>query len=266
LKSRLRKGAGTSLPRLARTLALSLETHRLLQRVESPAQGVDIWQAHLDSASVSEIGDLRQLLSAAERERAEKFYLERDRARFIVAHGLLRHLLSRALERSSAIEFAYGENGKPALADDAGLEFNLSHSADWAVFALAWKRRIGIDLESAAAVMRSPRDLPGMAERIFSAGKFTVWFALDQQERTAAFLRAWTRKEACLKAAGLRLDDMALIEVGFATTNEPQIVFFRVSPGDAPRQWRIYDVSLHIAPRPATEATACALAIEEQGV
>lgn len=242
----------------AGTLPLPRETHRLLQSVASPEQSVRVWQAHLDSASVSEIEELRQLLDVTESKRADRFYFERDRGRFLVTRGLLRHLLSRTLEHST-IEFKYGVNGKPELARENNLQFNLSHSADLAVFALAWKRQVGIDLESAESFVRNPADLPGLAERIFSERELAAWRALPASEsNTAAFLRGWTRKEACLKAAGLRLDDMASIETGFDQVSAPgEILISSVEPS-ATIRLKIYDLPLLAAQAPA----ACALAVE----
>lgn len=224
-----------------------------MRRVKSPEPQVNVWQAHLDSASVSQIEELRELLDATELERAAKFHFERDRARFIVAHGLLRHLLSRALGRTG-IGFRYGANGKPALASDENLQFNLSHSADSAVFALAWKRQVGIDLESAESLVRDSHDLPAMTERIFSTDELADWRGLpDEETRIAAFLRAWTRKEACLKATGLNLDDMAEIAVGFAIGEPLEIAL----PPSADKSGRctVHDLSV-------SSPFACALAIE----
>jgi 4'-phosphopantetheinyl transferase len=196
---------------------------------------------------------LHRLLDAAERDRAERFHFERDRTRFIVAHGLLRRLLSRALERST-IAFTYGVNGKPALAQDDDFQFNLSHSADWAVFALVRQRQVGIDLESAQSLERG--ELPAMAGRIFSKTELDAWLGLlDEKSRAAAFLRAWTRKEACLKAAGLRLDEMTSIATGFAPIRAPEIVTLAVSDGSA-RRFSVHDL---IVPAPF----ACALAVED---
>jgi 4'-phosphopantetheinyl transferase len=222
--------------------------------MESPESAVETWRAHLDSVSSEEIANLRQLLDANENQRAEKFRFERDRHRFVVAHGLLRHLLSRTFDRTD-ISFTYGTNGKPALTQDERLQFNMAHSADWAVFALAWERRVGIDLEEAASLTRSPHELPAMAERIFSKNELAAWRVLpDERTRTTAFLRAWTRKEACLKAADLRLDNMALIEVGFGQNSAGQTVTLPISNGGAQR-WTVHDLSMPIP-------FACALAVE----
>jgi 4'-phosphopantetheinyl transferase len=250
LKSKRREEANS---RLARTLALPAEIHPLLQSIELPERDVMVWRAHLDSASVSEIDDLRLLLDAAEQERADKFRFERDRTRFVVAHGLLRRILFRALECSN-VAFRYGVNGKPALAHDDNLQFNLSHSADSAMFALAWKRQVGIDLESAESLVRNPDDLPGMAERIFSEGEFAAWRSLSANEaKMPAFLRAWTRKEACLKAAGLGLDDMASIEIDFSVAAPLEI---KIPLSDNPsRRWTVHDL-------PVPSPFACAIAID----
>jgi 4'-phosphopantetheinyl transferase len=241
----------------AETAPRQRATHPLLQRIEFPERDVKIWQAHLDAASISEVEDLRCLLEVKECERAERFRFEQDRARFIVAHGLLRHLLSGVLE-CSAVSFKYGLNGKPALVQDHELQFNLSHSADWAVFALAWRCRVGIDLESAESLARNPADLPALAERIFSSAELTRWRALSAQEASpAAFLRAWTRKEACLKAAGLRLDDMASIETSFDETNAPRDILVPASEGRKAVRLQLHDISV-LMPLPSV----CALAIE----
>jgi 4'-phosphopantetheinyl transferase len=212
--------------------------------MKSPESDVEIWRVHLDSASSEEIANLRQLLDTNETQRAEKLQFEPDRHRFVVAHGLLRHLLFRALDRTDVV-FTYGVNGKPALTQNDGLQFNMAHSADWAVFAMAWERRVGIDLETAAALARSPHELPAMAERIFSKNELAAWHALpDEETRTAAFLRAWTRKEACLKAAGLRLDDMAKIDVGFAASGAPRKMTFARSRNESPCTWTVHDLSM----------------------
>src|SRR6266851_2349765 len=89
------------------------------------------------------------------RRRARGFASERDRLRYAAAHGLLRRLLGAALDEPAlALVFKYGPRGKPMIATPRPLglptlHFNLSHSEGWAMFALAWNREVGIDLEAA---------------------------------------------------------------------------------------------------------------------
>ncbi|PYV01533.1 MAG: hypothetical protein DMG10_17385, partial [Acidobacteria bacterium] len=45
-------------------------------------------------------------------------------------------------------------------------------------------------------------DVEGLAKRFFSANEFQVLHSLRAGQRTDAFFRGWTRKEAYLKARG----------------------------------------------------------------
>src|SRR3954467_10915815 len=77
------------------------------------------------------------LLSPDERDRALKFRFARDRSRYVVARGLLRTLLGERLGIDpERVVFAYGEYGKPCLAGDTDLRFNLTHSDDVVAVAL----------------------------------------------------------------------------------------------------------------------------------
>ena len=93
-----------------------------------------------------------ELLSDDEKLRADRFVRRRDRARWIVAHGVLRHLLGRYCGvEPRAIAFVHGAAGKPSLAQ-AGAHgttttFNLAHSHDRALLAVSRDREIGVDLE-----------------------------------------------------------------------------------------------------------------------
>ena len=107
---------------------------------------------------------------------------------------------------AATIAIEYGEHGKPTLAADAAarpLRFNLSHSDGWALFALASDCEVGIDLESGLRLEADEKNLSALAKRILSGRELSVWQSLaDLAARRAAFLRAWTRKEAFAKATG----------------------------------------------------------------
>lgn len=114
---------------------------------------------------------------------------------------LLRRLLSRftgiAPER---LPIGRGCWGKPLLPESFGLWFNLSHSADRCLVAVA-RFPVGIDLE--ADVPR--RDPVGLARRFLPAEEAAVVAAAPPAERTLSFLRAWTKREAFLKGCGTGL-------------------------------------------------------------
>ena len=236
-----------------------------LQSLDTPRSGVQVWMAHLEALSSVELGELSALLDAGEHARAARFHFERDRRHYIASRGLLRHLLGTALDKpAAALVFEYGAHGKPALSPallpEHTLCFNLSHSAGWAMFALAQNCEVGIDLESAARLKRGVDGLAGLAARVLSARELTIWQALPDAARDAAFLRAWTRKEAFAKAMGQGLSD-ELIQTDVALdAGDPKASLTLRSPhaGGITRHWIVCDL-------PAPDGFAAALAVEENG-
>lgn len=137
-------------------------------------------------------------LSPDEHARAERFYFEQDRLRFMGARGALRDILSRYTAMQPAhIAFEYGAHGKPAL-PNSRLHFNLAHSGEWALCAVAL-HPVGIDVED----MRRPvEDMDDVAQRFFARREWESFLALPLQDKPDAFFRCWTRKEAFIKAIG----------------------------------------------------------------
>jgi 4'-phosphopantetheinyl transferase len=238
----------------------------LLQSPHTPVADVQIWTAQLDSLSSAEIEELGASLDSAERARAGRFHFEPDRRHYVASRGLLRRLLGAALDMpASGLVFEYGAHGKPAIAaefsGDPPLRFNLSHSAGWAMFALAWDREVGIDLESAARLTRNVDGLTALATRVLSTRELAIWRALpDTAAREAAFLRAWTRKEAYAKATGQGLfDKLTRIEVALdAGAPKSSLMLHSSTEEDEtiPR-WAVYDLS-------APDGFAAALAVAEK--
>ena len=159
------------------------------------ADTVDVWLVALDDAPAD------VLLDAEEQARAARFVRDEDRARWIAARSALRALLGAyAGVDPRALRFAEGPHGKPALAGgDDGLRFNLSHSADTALIAVARGREVGVDVE----LPRRAVDHVALARRVLTAEEADRIAAIEDagaQER--AFLRAWVRWEAVLKCRG----------------------------------------------------------------
>ena len=174
---------------------------------------VHVWHARLDDAALAD-GEAWACLSRAERERAARFHFERHRRRFLASHAFLRALLGRYLDRpAAAVELGEARGGKPRLAADAGdVRFNLSHSGEVAMAVLASGREVGADVESLAD---RPRPLQPLGPRVLSRAELAQLAAAEPSERQRAFLRAWTRKEAVLKAGGSGIDrNLSEVEVG----------------------------------------------------
>lgn len=174
---------------------------------------VDVWRVHLSLATPSE-----DSLSADERQRASRFHFDVDRDRYIVAHASLRGILSRYLQcEPSELKFSANEYGKPSLirsndfsrsvksatevATTNDIEFNLSHSGDFALIAVARGRKVGVDVE----LIREGIELEDLARRNFSQAENQELMALPVEQRPLGFFNCWTRKEAYIKAQGLGL-------------------------------------------------------------
>jgi 4'-phosphopantetheinyl transferase len=171
---------------------------RVPDRAPSLGEGeVHVWRASLAVCDAVH-QPLEASLSAEERERAARFHFARDRRRFEIARGVLRDILSRCTGRPAAdLRFVCAHDGKPELHDTA-LRFNVAHSRDLALYAVARARRVGVDVE-AIAPERASLDI---ARRFFSPAEHAALAALAEEARAAAFFRCWTRKEAFLKALG----------------------------------------------------------------
>src|SRR6185312_17140504 len=75
---------------------------------------VHVWAFMLRESNAT-VEAWRELLSDDENLRADRFVRRRDRARWIVAHGVLRHALGRYCGVDPrAIAFVHGVAGKPS--------------------------------------------------------------------------------------------------------------------------------------------------------
>ena len=161
---------------------------------------VHSWCASLDVPPET-CARLYATLGCDERTRSAQFRFERDRERFIVAHGVLRDLLGRYLQcQPGRIRYVYNAFGKPDLSPESGslITFNLSHSAGLALIAIAAAASVGVDLES----IRAQPDYAEVARRFFSAAEVDQLSALPSDRYAEAFFSCWTKKEAYLKACG----------------------------------------------------------------
>lgn len=162
---------------------------------------IHIWSVDVNCPP-EELEEMRELLAATEKERADRFHFEKHRRRHIVRTAVLRRLLSGyAGQPPSSIQFAYGPKGKPSLASgsaDPRLHFNMSHSEELAVYAFTLAGPIGVDVE----YLKAMPDAAGIAERFFSAREFRELLQLAESQIEEGFFNCWTRKEAYIKATG----------------------------------------------------------------
>ncbi len=157
---------------------------------------IHVWCVELDAAG--EVSTLAAGLNEEERERARGLLSGTHQRRFVVARGMLRQLLGRYLDQDpGAVTFARGAHGKPFLPEGT-LHFNVSHTHELALYAIAQSREVGVDVEW----MRPQVAHEQIAARFFSLEEQEALAQVPDEERRAAFYNIWTRKEAYLKARG----------------------------------------------------------------
>lgn len=214
---------------------------------ELRADEVHIWSVGLDLAP-ARVKALARCLSPDERQRADRFVHKNHRARFIVARGVLRQLLGEYLARDPvALTFSYGEHGKPDLLGGA-LEFNMSHSHELALYAVASGRVLGVDIE-----WPRPRvEYEQIAARFFSPQEQAALMGRPAAERHAAFYNIWTRKEAYLKARGDGIS-AGLDTFSVSLGAEAELLHSDEGAAEAAR-WQL----MALAPAPGYVAALCA--------
>jgi 4'-phosphopantetheinyl transferase len=122
----------------------------------------------------------------------------------------LRIILSRyGGDDPGKLSFAYGEYGKPSLFPFTDIQFNLSHSGDWAIVAVTRGIPVGVDVER----IRPNVDVAALLRRL---GEPDLAF----QQATDSF-NAWTRREARTKASGAALFNMPAKDVYAVDINAP---------------------------------------------
>ena len=202
---------------------------------------VHVWRAQLE-LPLSQVQELRGILTGDELDRANRFYFEIDRQRFIAARGTLRFILSRYITiYPGHLRFHFNQYGKPVLAPEFNsdlLNFNLSHSGGMALYAITRNMEIGVDVER----VRSGFKYEEIAERFFSANEVAILRKIPTEKKLEAFYNCWTRKEAYIKAHGKGLSlPLDSFEVSFAPW-EPSILLITKDEPQESSHWTLLDL------------------------
>lgn len=181
----------------------------MMRRHVDPHPGLSVGDVHVWTARLVDdhraAASFLRILSRSERARAERLSFQRDRVRFIQAHGIVRRILAGYCNAdAAALTFVRNRDGKPSLVprtNDRNLQFNVSHSGNCCMLAVRLNDAIGIDVEKV-------RDLPRAADIVqgyFTPAESRALSALRGRARRDAFFALWTHKEALIKGLGFSL-------------------------------------------------------------
>ena len=169
-------------------------------RPQLDQNAVHLWLVDLDNQEVC-ASALAADISAEESAVARRFKFPILERRYVLAHGVLRRVLSSYLGIPPLdIAFRRTVTGKPHLdrKHDSQLFFNLSHCENTAAIAVTAAGEVGVDLER----QRFVPDHLDIARHHFAKAEYEQIAAASPGRADALFFLCWTRKEAFVKATG----------------------------------------------------------------
>lgn len=172
------------------------------QTIDVSGLRIEIDECDLDTDADVALDEAYAELDADEQARAAKFVFQRDRDRYIRAHGRLRRRLGAFLGVAPRdVPIAVGDGGKPVLRDHPA-HFNLSHSGPRAVIAIAEGGEIGIDVEVIDRADGLAGQLDDLAMFCLTPAEQAALAAVSADDKVRCFLSYWTAKEARMKLTG----------------------------------------------------------------
>jgi len=175
--------------------------------VDALESEVHVWLARPEAVTdAAYLADCIAMLGDDERERYGRFRFEQDRHLFLVAHALVRRVLSCYVDVDPADwRFVSGAHGRPEIAAPllpVNLRFNLSHTSGLAACVVTVNDACGIDVERLDRRTR----MRAIAAKLFAEPEV---YDLLEREGSAVyherFFTYWTLREAWCKALGTGL-------------------------------------------------------------
>lgn len=159
---------------------------------------INLWQGNI-AAIEEDYQHYWRILDPSEQQHASTIKNEQFHKRYVEIHARLRIVLGDVINVAPRqIRIHKADYGKPYLVDYPDLAFNLSHTANKMVVAIADNCNLGVDIEQC-----KPRaNLSALVDKCFAEVEKSYWQKLSRSQQIQAFYRFWTRKEAFVKATG----------------------------------------------------------------
>ncbi len=178
------------------------------------------------------------ILSQHEQERYRRFYFDKDKYLYLVAHYALRRVLAHYLDcPPEAIEFESNDYGRPEVSQpQTCLRFNLTHTQGLIGIVLTNTIDCGIDVESS----HKDRKTFELVNHVFAPQEISAFEQLQGEAQDRRFYQYWTLKEAFIKARGMGLSlalDSFYFDGDINTEYSPISIDFNESFGEQPSDW-----------------------------
>jgi 4'-phosphopantetheinyl transferase len=161
------------------------------------ANRVFIFTVNLTSY-INNVSKCWECLSVKEKIQANKYYTKSLSDKYIMSHGILRHILSYYTKQyPQDIEFTHNEYGKPFL-KNSNIHFNMSHSHNMVSYIVALNYRVGIDIE----LHDNNLNIQELTSLVLTSAESKYLSGLKSKEKLELFYHLWTKKESLIKANG----------------------------------------------------------------
>jgi len=163
---------------------------------------IALFFADLSETDELRLTEIEYWLDSFELQQLRRFRFAHQRRQYLASHGLLRYVLAQYVNLPEKdLLFFRSKYGKPGLAKHPDLAFNLSHSQDIAILAVAKATDLGADVER----INEKISIDSMINSNFHPGEIQQLALSAKEERCRHFYEYWTLKESMLKALGTGL-------------------------------------------------------------
>ncbi len=161
----------------------------------------------IENISLSDCKKIKAIISQDRQIKAERYYKTDDKIRCLLGEAIIKYALKKDYNMNSNISWIFNTYGKPLLAENDKINFNISHSEDWVVAAVG-SNNLGIDIE------KIQPQTSYMYKYVFSLKEKIIAANMDTLQADEYFIQQWTAKEAYTKALGIGLNkSFSFIEI-----------------------------------------------------
>jgi 4'-phosphopantetheinyl transferase len=153
-----------------------------------------------DDGTIS-LANATKELSQAEQNKANQLKNAEEMRHFVLRRAFQRCFTKSVTEFEGPlcdVPLIHVQDSPPLCTHAPNLSLSFSSSGPIAVAVASFESKIGVDIE----FMRPVDNAPALAKRFFNEREASYLSKLSPDASSAEFLKFWTIKEACLKAAG----------------------------------------------------------------
>lgn len=201
---------------------------------------IHIWHVPLNDVILPP--SFTNTLSETEMQRANRIRIREVRDQYVKTRLVTRKILGMYLNQPpEQVTFEYTSYHKPYLyLNPHAIEFNVSHSSTYALCVVSRNRLVGIDIEK----VKHLDNFDQIVINIFSSEELSDYLNKPPEEKLAYFYRAWSRKEAFVKAQGKGMfHPVNQVNLAHLSTENPSAILLPDINGEEVR-WEFNDFAV----------------------